>query len=315
MPRAGAVTRSMTRDGMIVLQFGLGQAASRRSAEGDVKEALPSTQNTITCRGSTAQSAIFEPSTPGRRASSSSSPLDILTKNRMTILRLEQIGALTPGVLTITPSGELQAELSLEPDRGTMAGLFPNMAPSPDADEQIPSWLRDYLLTELNVHGHGPPANCRALYVHLKEAQEDSGINNTVRTTEGALAYAAISLRYALEEVRSFVDMKRVHKETYDKEVQIIIKNIKRLVGYEGDEMSTGLRMLVEIADMGFAMKDALTKPLESEIIVPYTRLLEKMELVSKGLRVELDRVDEKAEKAQAGAYSTPDSGIAGCWS
>lgn len=245
---------------------------------------------------------------------SSISSAEILTQNRMTILRFEQDGILPPGVVTIKPSGEICAHLTVEPDPGTMAGLFPTS--QPEFDQQIPSWLRDYLLNILNVHGHGPPAICRAFYDHLKDSQDDVGINNSVRTAESLLSYATISLRYAVEEVKSFANAQCTFEHTYGEEVWNVIKTIKRLVGYEGETMPSEVRMLIELAEMGAAMKEAVNEPLQSLIVTPYTALLEKLELVSKALRLQLDRLDQETEKVRESderRRSTPDSGIYGC--
>lgn len=265
----------------------------------------------------TDQSPNLEPLAPSNPGSDSTTPsilsAEILTQNRMTILRLEQDGILSPGVVIIKPSGELCADLTIEPDSGTMAGLFPKS--QPEFDEQIPSWLRDYLLAILNVHGHGPPAICRAFYDHLKDSRDDMGINNSVRTAESLLSYATISLRYAVEVVKNFANMQYKSEHTYGEEVWNVIKTIKRLVGYEGETMPSEVRMLVELAEMGATMKEAVNEPLQSLIVIPYTALLEKLELVSKALRLQLDRIDQETEKAQEvdGRRSTPDSGIYGC--
>lgn len=161
-----------------------------------------------------------------------------------------------------------------------MADLYPNMAPPPETDEQIPSWLRDCLLKILNVHGHGPPAVCRVFYGHLKDIQGDMGINHSVRTAKSHLSYATISLRYTIEEVKIFSTMKYTFKERYEEEVWVVVKTIRRLVGYQGETMSTEIRMFNEIAETGSLMKEALNEPLQSLILTAYTQILEKLELV-----------------------------------
>lgn len=314
MPRPGAVTRSMTRAGEAALYSTSEQATSKSFAALEIAVE----QITAPLRGvATDQTPSLDPLAPSSPVPDSTTSkilsAEILTQNRMTILRLEQDGVLSPGVVTVKPSGELCADLKIEPDPGTMAGLFPKS--QPEFDQQIPSWLRDYLLTILNVRGHGPPAICRAFYDHLKDSQDDMGINNSVRTAESLLSYATISLRYAVEEVKSFASMQYTFEHTYGEEVWNVIKTIKRLVGYEGGTMPSEVRMLIELAEMGTAMKEAVNEPLQSLIVTPYTELLEKLELVSKALRLQLDRIDQETEKAREieERRSTPDSGVYGC--
>lgn len=306
----------MTRSGKVALYSAAEQANTRSFATRQiVVEHITAPIHNYTKKKSPNLEHLTHISPVPDSAASSILPTEILTQNRITILRLEQEGILAPGVVTIKPSGELCADSIVEPDLGTIAGLFPNMTPPPDCDRQIPSWLRDYLLNILNVHGHGPPAVCRAFYDHLKDSQDDTGINNSVRTAESHLSYATISLRYAVEEVKSFVKMQYKFENTYGEEVWNVIKTIKRLVGYEGEEMPSEVRVLIEPAELDTAMKEALDEPLDSLIIAPYTELLKKLELVSKALRLQLDRVDQETEKAREieGLQSTPDSGIYGC--
>ncbi|KAJ4386403.1 hypothetical protein N0V93_009298 [Gnomoniopsis smithogilvyi] len=317
MPRLGAVTRSMTRAGEAALL----PQSEQEAATGVVARKLAVDQNTAL----THEDMVYDDQVSKTSASSgpivdslptSSLSVEVLTQNRMTILRLEQDGILAPGVLKIKPSGELLADLSVEPDVGTMTGLYPNMTPNPDAEAQFPSWLRDYLLKTLKVHAYGPPAVCRAFYDHLNKGEGNTGINHTVKTAESYLSYATLSLRYAIEEVTSFSSVQHTFKDTYDEEVGNVIKTIKRLVGYEGEAMPTDIRMLIDIAEMGIVMREALTEPLQRLIVTPYTHLLEKLELVSNALRMQLDRIDQDVEKARAmeGPRFTPDSGIHGCW-
>ncbi|KAJ4418392.1 hypothetical protein N0V82_005578 [Gnomoniopsis sp. IMI 355080] len=311
MPRPGAVTRSITRAGEAGLLLSSEQAAANRITVHPVSATSHErTMNESPNSKLAASSNLMPSSIP-----SSALSVELLTQNRMTILQLEQVGILAPGVLTIELSGELRVDLSAELDMGTMMGLFPTDIPAQDANDQISSWLRDYLLKILNVHGYGPPAVCRAFYDHLNEGKGRVSINHSVRTAESLLSYATISLRYAIEEVDSFSSMQHTVKDTYDQEVWNVIKTIKRLVGYEGEAMPEDIRLLVEIAQMGTSMKEALNEPLQSHIVTPYTQLLEKLELVSKALRTQLDRIDQEAENAREaeGPRSTPDSGIYEC--
>lgn len=313
----------MTRNGAAAQRDAAPEQLARHTETENMDTETPlAILDSITCRATPTELAFHgdpsvnaAPSPNPRVVSEQLVSEEVLTKNRMTLLHLEQTNALAPGILTISPTGELHlsAHFSPDPDDGTMAGYFPNQSPSAGVDSQIPTWLREYLLKELNVHGHGPPANCRAFYDHLLDAREDFALNNSVRSTEGALAYAVISLRYAIEEVRSFVAAKYLSEETYEEEVRLVVKNVKRMVGYQGEEMSMELRLLVELAGMGATMKEALGEPLESLVVAPYTRLVGRLELVSKALRIELDRVDLEAEKTPRDDAHTPDSGISGC--
>lgn len=316
MPRPGAVTRSMTRAGIATLHSACEQASTR----GIVAEELRPEHITASVHENT----LYE--WPKSKLSASSSQVadsipssgfldEILIQNRLTIIRLEQYGILTPGIITVKPSGELCANISVEPDMGMMASLYPNLPPPPDADEQIPSWLRDYLLKILNVHGYGPPAVCRAFYDHLIASEGDKGINHSVRTAESHLSYATISLRYAIEVVKSFMRTQHIFYDTYEEEIRNVIKIVKRLVGYEGESMAKDISMLLDIAQMGTSLRGALIEPFNRLIVHPYTQLLEQLELVSKALRMQLDHFDQETEKAREseGPRFTPDSGIHGC--
>lgn len=321
MPRAGAVTRSMTRNS-IAYQYDILSEPSVQHVEAETvaEDARHIIHNCITYMMVSPEPAGTTDDTPPASRTTpptipSQLPKDLLVQNRMTILHLEQSNALAPGLLTISATGELllAPTLSPDPDAGTMAGYFSNQPPSPNSAAQIPTWLREYLIKELNVRGHGPPANCRAFYSRLLDSREDFGLNHTVRTAEGALAFAVISLRYALDELRSFIAAKYVSKETYGDEVRVVVRNVERMVGCPGEDMGVELRLLVELAGMGAAMKEALVEGLKRLVVGPYTRLVERLELVSKALRIELDRVDAEAEKDEGGVVDTPDSGISGC--
>lgn len=291
-------------------------------AEGLTANTSPTTHDSITCRATPREPAFRGNPSVNTATSSSPSliteqrlPEDLLTKNRLTIVRLEHTNALAPGILTITPAGELVlTEDSLpEPDNGTMNAYYWSQGPSSGTPSQIPTWLREYLIKEINVLGHGPPAICRAFYDHLLAGREDYAQNHTVLTAETSLAFAVISLRYAIDEVQSFVGAAYVSEETYEEEVQVVIRNVKRMVGYQGEEISMELRLLLELASLGPAMKQALIEPLESLIIGPFTRLVGKLELVSKALRIELDHLESEADRGRRENVHTPDSGVSGC--
>lgn len=246
---------------------------------------------------------------------------DILAQNQMLILQLEQSGALAPGVLQINPSsGLLVANLTAEPDPGTMAGLFPNMSPSPDNEPQIPSWLRDALIKDINVYGKGPPAACRALYDHLKRSQEETGTNTTVWTAEMLLGCAAMSLRHAVELVQDFVDGSAVYDDDdmHAREVDGIITCVERLVGCDRTELPLDLRFVLDMGAMGASVKEMMEMPLRQMVIRPYERLVKKLETISKALRMELDGGSEKQCGAGRDEPNSPgtnsDSGVEIGW-
>lgn len=240
---------------------------------------------------------------------------DVLTKNRMLILQLEQRGVLAPGVVTIASSGELQANLSVAPDSGTINGLFPNMAPSHSIDEQLPSWIRDYLIKELNVLGRGPPVACQALYDGLQRSQDGVGVNVSVWFAEMQLSCAVISLEHSIDVLQDFVHSNNIVQDTYDMEVDTVIKTIKHLVSCEGDEfLHRDIQLLVDIGRMGSAMKEAINEPLERMIIAPYSLLVPKLGMVANALRQDLGRMRQEKEDAMSDDCSasrvSPDSGV-----
>lgn len=281
----------------------------------------------------------------------------ILAKNRTTLLSLEQLGVLAPGVLTIDKAGELVADLSStgEPNSGTTAGsgFFPTPTAADKTDsQQVPSWLRDYLVRELDVHGHGPPAACAALYDHLKRSQSQNrsqddvvGINNnnnpSVRTVATLLRCASMSVRYAVQVVRDFVDAGWVVEDTYELEVGLVVRTVERLVtccdgsssstpfrSGSGDEnkkekgegkgkrgkklLPRDIQLVLDIGSMGVAMKGAMEAPLRSLVVEPYSALVEKLDMVVDGLRREEEHEREtEGEKAENGSGS--DSGVDGC--
>lgn len=231
-------------------------------------------------------------------------PDDILAKNRVLILQLEQSGAVAPGILKIEASGELRADLGVKPDHGTMVGLFPAMAPAADIDRQIPSWLRDYLVEELNMRGHGPPAACRVLYEGLKMVQDDVGINPSVWITETQLACAAISIQHSIEVVRDFISSPIVVEEDYEMELGLVIRTVTGLFGGGGDELPRDIQLLFELGSSSATLVGAMKEPLERLVISPFSQLNEKIEVVAKALRRDLERAE------QGSHASSSDSGV-----
>lgn len=143
---------------------------------------------------------------------------------------------LTPGILTITPSGQLQADLSREePDQGMMVGLYPALPPPEDYEPQIPSWLREYLIKELNLFGSGPPSACGSLYDQMVRSREvgREGTNLSVSSAALLLSCGTTSLRDSITDLREFCSSgEPVCEDTYAMEFGIVEGVIKRLAGW-----------------------------------------------------------------------------------
>lgn len=240
---------------------------------------------------------------------------EIVAKNRMLILQLEQKGVLAPDVVTISSSGQLQANLSVEPDSGTMAGLYSNLPACPNIDEQIPSWLRDHLVRELNVLGRGPPKACEALYEGLKRSQEEVGINTSIWVTEMQLACAVTSLQHSIEDIQEFVCSEFVVEDTYEREFGMVVRTVLRLVGSDGDKMPRDVQLLIDVGSIGVTMKYALEEPLARLVIKPYSQLAQKLEVVAKALRQDLERTRQQKDEAinDGDTKSATDSGVDIC--
>lgn len=243
----------------------------------------------------------------------------MLTKNRMLLLELEQRYILTPGVLTISPSGELKADLSTEdPDQGTMAGLYPNLSPPEGLENQVPSWLRDYLFKELNLFDQGPPSACRALYDQMDASREKTGCNPSVKAAALLLSCAERFLQRSVDELREFVQSgEAVCEESYVMEFRMVEGIVKRLVGCHGvsarkKRMPKDVQLLLEIGGMGMGMKSALDCSLENVIIEPVVILIEKLDFVAKGLR-KLQEEGESENRKDGDSDDMSDSGFSGC--
>ncbi|KAI7787516.1 hypothetical protein LA080_015737 [Diaporthe eres] len=165
---------------------------------------------------------------------------DVIAKNRMLILELEQKYILTPGVLTIAPSGQLRADLSHEePDQGTMLGLYPALPPPEDYEPQIPSWLREYLIKELNLFGCGPPSACGSLYDQMVTSREvgREGTNLSVKSAALLLSCGTTSMRMSIAELREFCSSgDAVCNDTYAMEFGIVEGIVKRLAGWDASQ-------------------------------------------------------------------------------
>ncbi|KAJ0123312.1 hypothetical protein J7T55_011777 [Diaporthe amygdali] len=285
---------------------------------------------------------------------------DIIAKNRMTILELEEKYILTPGIVTIAPSGELKVDLSHEePDQGTMAGLYPTLPPPEELKHQIPSWLRDYLLKELNLFGHGPPFACGSLYDQMQHSKEMDmeGNNLSVRSTVIMMSGAIVSLRDSIVVLRDFCSSgEALYEEIYTMEFGIVESVVRKLAGCDATksikekllasaprnydkesspskrrkvsegrlveiahdssaaskELPADIGLLIDLGSQGMAMKSALDSSLEDLVITPVSRLVEKLEVIHKGLcKQEEEHMKAEAHVAQ-GDHSS-DSGVSAC--
>lgn len=301
------ITRSMARKGGAAPSAAtqLPNVKKRRAPRAQAKPAVIDRPATV--------ALTSRPDSP--RTSRAGQPAEIIARNRLLLVELEQNGALAPGVVTVGPTGELKASLERQPDAGTMTGLYPDMAASPDLEDQIPSWLRDYLIRELDVHDKGPPRCCLALYEGLRRSQDDVGVNPSVWVVEMQLSCAAISLRHSVDDVRDFVDCVSVVGETYEREFGVIVRTVLGLVGCVLEEAPREIRLLAEVGGAGASMKGALEEPLMSLVVEPYSRLIERMEVVARALRgdIKCGQARKGDEVGVCDAASVADSGVDIC--
>lgn len=155
-------------------------------------------------------------------------------------VELEQKYILTPGILTIAPSGQLRADLPHEePDQGTMIGLYPALPPPEDYEPQIPSWLREYLINELNLFGCGPPSACGSFYDQMVTSREigREGTNLSVKSAALLLSCGMTSMRMSIDELREFCSSgEAVCEDTYAMEFGIVEGIVKRLAGWDASQ-------------------------------------------------------------------------------
>lgn len=112
-----------------------------------------------------------------------------------------------------------------------MVGLYPALPYEP----QIPSWLRDYLIKELDLFGSGPPYACGSLYDQMVRSREEGkeGKNPRVELVAGRLSYAIPRLRDSITDLREFCSSgEPVCEETYAMEFGIVEGVIKSLAGW-----------------------------------------------------------------------------------
>lgn len=155
-------------------------------------------------------------------------------------MELEEKYILTPGILTVAPSGQLQVDLSREePDEGTMLGLYPALPPPEDYEPQIPSWLRDYLIKKLNLFGSGPPAAFGSLYDQMVKSKEvgREGTNLSVSSAALLLSCGTIIVRRSIEELRDFCSSgEAIDEDSYAMEFGIVENVVKKLAGWDASQ-------------------------------------------------------------------------------
>lgn len=116
-----------------------------------------------------------------------------------------------------------------------MIGLYPTLP----YELQIPSWLRDYLIKELNLFGSGPPSACGSLYDQMVTSEEvgREGTNLTVKSAALLLSVGMMSLRDSIDTLREFCSSgEAVCEDTYTMEFGIVEKVVKRLAGCKASQ-------------------------------------------------------------------------------
>ncbi|KAG8167033.1 hypothetical protein KVR01_002722 [Diaporthe batatas] len=176
---------------------------------------------------------------------------DIIARNRLAIIELEEKYILNPGILTVDPSGQLKIDLSNEePDQGTMVGLYPGLPPPEGYEPQIPSWLRDFLIKELNLFGNGPPSACGSLWDQMVRSREigAEGTNLSVSSAALLLSCGVMSLRESVADLRDFCSSgDPVCEDTYEMEFGIVERVIKRIAGWHPSQ-SVQNRLLASVS-------------------------------------------------------------------
>lgn len=116
--------------------------------------------------------------------------------------------------------------------------MYPALPLSEDHEPQIPSWLRDYLIKELNLFGSGPPFACSSLYDQMVTSREvGEGTNLSVSSTALLISCATVSLRYSITDLRDFCSSgEAICEDTYAMEFGIVEGVIKRLAGWDKSE-------------------------------------------------------------------------------
>lgn len=262
-------------------------------------------------------------------------------------------------MLSIAPSGELQVDLSHEePDQGTMRGRYPRLP----YELQIPSWLRDYLIQELNLFGTGPPFAFGSFYDQMVKSKEidREGTNLTVKSAALLLSVGIPKLRESIDELREFCSSgEAVCEDTYAMDFGIVEVIVKKLAGYDASqsvqnrllatrptnnksdkqspakrrkiskdslvgvahgatavaascELPRDIQLLLELGSQGKIIKGVLDSSLEETIITPVSQLVEKLDIVYKGLRQQ-EEEEKKKEEHHVGGDHSSDSGVSAC--
>jgi hypothetical protein len=238
-----------------------------------------------------------------------------------------------------------------------MLGLYPALPPPDEYEQQIPSWLRDYLVKELNLFGCGPPSACGSLYDQMTRSRElgSEGTNLSVNSAALFLSCGTMSLRSSITDLREFCSSgEPVCEETYAMEFGIVEGVIKGLAGWGPSqsvqsrlldtrptkneikehspakrrkiskrnhvgvaapaerELPREIGLLLDLGSKGMLMKGCLDSSLEDLVINPVSRLIDKLEIVRKGLRNQEDEGRKNKEHHTGGDHSS-DSGVSAC--
>lgn len=242
-----------------------------------------------------------------------------------------------------------------------MVGLYPSLPPPEEYEPQIPSWLRDYLIKELNLFGSGPPSACGSLYDQMVRSREvgREGTNLSVSSAALLLDCGMMSLRSSISDLREFCSSSEpVCEDTYVMEFGIVEGVIKRLAGWDASqslqnrllatrptgnksdehspikrrkiskddqaeiaqggtvasrELPKEIQLLLHLGTQGMVMKGVLDSSLEEVVITPVSLLVEKLDIVYKGLKKQEDDEQRKQDKHRVGGDHSSDSGVSAC--
>lgn len=242
-----------------------------------------------------------------------------------------------------------------------MVGLYPALPPPDDYEAQISSWLRDYLIKELNLFGSGPPSACGSLYDQMVRSKEvgREGTNLSVSSAALLLDCGTMSLRSSISDLHEFhLSSDPVCEDTYAMEFGIVEGVIKRLVGWDASqsvrnrllatrptgnkreehsptkrrklskddqvavaqggtvaphELPKDIKFLLDLGSKGMVMKGVVDSALEEVVITPVSQLIEKLDIVTKGLREQEKDEERKQKEHHVGGDHSSDSGVSAC--